>query len=57
MRYSGFLNRGDAFQTGVTTSFTLGERNVIAGLEHGWQALHLAYQDAGIPGVRFILGK
>ncbi len=36
MRCSGFLNRGDAFQTGVTTSFTLGERNV---------------RDTGTPGV------
>jgi len=63
VRYSGFLNRGDAFQTDVTTSFTLGERNVIAGLEHGLEGMrvggirklrvspHLAYRDTGIPGV------
>jgi FKBP-type peptidyl-prolyl cis-trans isomerase len=63
VRYSGFLNRGDAFQTDVTTSFTLGEHNVIAGLEHGLEGMrvggirklrvspHLAYRDAGISGV------
>ena len=62
-RYSGFLNRGDAFQTDVITSFTLGERNVIAGVEHGLEGMrvggirklrvspHLAYRDAGILGV------
>jgi FKBP-type peptidyl-prolyl cis-trans isomerase FkpA len=63
VRYSGFLNRGDAFQTDVTTSFTLGERHVIAGLERGLEGMrvggvrklrvspHLAYRDTGIPGV------
>jgi hypothetical protein len=34
VRYSGFLNRGDAFQTDVTTSFTLGERNGFLALFH-----------------------
>jgi FKBP-type peptidyl-prolyl cis-trans isomerase FkpA len=63
VRYSGYLNRGDAFQTDVTTDIILGERRVIAGLEHGIEGMkvggirtvrvspHLAYRDAGVPGV------
>jgi FK506-binding nuclear protein len=63
VRYSRFLNRGDAFQTGVTTTFTLGERHVIAGLERGLEGMriggirklrvspHLAYRDTGVPGI------
>jgi FKBP-type peptidyl-prolyl cis-trans isomerase len=63
MWYSWFLNRDDAFQTDVTTTLTLGERHVIAGLERGLEGMriggirklrvspHLAYRDTGVPGV------
>jgi FKBP-type peptidyl-prolyl cis-trans isomerase len=63
VRYSGYLNRGDAFQTDVTTEITLGERRVIAGLERGVEGMrvagirslrigpHLAYRNIGVPGV------
>jgi FKBP-type peptidyl-prolyl cis-trans isomerase len=63
VRYSGFLNRGDAFQRDVIATFRLGERRVIAGLERGVDGMkaggirklrvapHLAYREAGVPGV------
>jgi FKBP-type peptidyl-prolyl cis-trans isomerase len=63
VRYSGTLNRGQVFQADVTATFTLGKREVIAGLERGVEGMkiggirklrvspHLAYQDAGVPGV------
>lgn len=63
VRYSGFLNRGDAFQSDVTTTLMLGERQVIPGLERGLEGMkvggmrrlrvspHLAYRDIGLPGV------
>jgi FKBP-type peptidyl-prolyl cis-trans isomerase FkpA len=63
VRYSGFLNRGDPFQTDITTTFTLGERRVIAGLERGTEGMrvggvrtlrvspHLGYRDIGVPGI------
>jgi FKBP-type peptidyl-prolyl cis-trans isomerase len=63
VRYSGYLNRGDAFQKDVTMIITLGKRQVIAGLERGVEGMqaggirrlrvspHLAYREAGVPGV------
>ena len=63
VRYSGYLNRGDAFQTDVTTTFRLGERRVVAGLERGVEGMkvggvrklrvsqHLAYRDTGVAGI------
>jgi FKBP-type peptidyl-prolyl cis-trans isomerase len=62
VRYDGFLGRGDAFQRGVIASFTLGRREVIAGLESGVEGMraggrrrvrvspHLGYGDRGVPG-------
>jgi FKBP-type peptidyl-prolyl cis-trans isomerase len=35
VRYSGYLNRGEPFQTDVVTPFSVGERNTIAGLAWG----------------------
>ncbi len=63
LRYSGYLNHGDSFQTEVTMTIKLGERRVIAGLEHGLEGMkvggtrrlrvspHLAYRDVGVPGI------
>jgi FKBP-type peptidyl-prolyl cis-trans isomerase len=63
VRYSGYLNRGDPFQTDVVTSFEVGERNTIAGLSWGVEGMrvggrrrlrvgpHLAYREQGIPGL------
>ncbi len=63
VRYTGYLNAGDEFQKDLTTTITLGERRVIAGLERGLEGMrvggvrklrvspHLAYRDAGVPGV------
>ena len=63
VRCDGFLGRGDAFQRGVVASFTLGRREVIAGLESGVEGMrvggrrrvrvspHLGYGDRGVPGV------
>jgi FKBP-type peptidyl-prolyl cis-trans isomerase len=62
IRYSGYLHRGDAFQTDVTYEFTLGSRQVIAGLDYAVEGMkvggrrrvkvgpHLAYREAGVPG-------
>jgi FKBP-type peptidyl-prolyl cis-trans isomerase len=63
VRYSGFLNRGERFQTDVVTTFAVGERNTIAGLSWGVEGMrvggrrrlrvgpHLAYRDKGVPGL------
>jgi FKBP-type peptidyl-prolyl cis-trans isomerase len=63
VRYTGYLNRGEVFQRAVVISFTVGERNIIAGLSHGVEGMrvggrrrlhvgpHLAYRDRGLPGV------
>jgi FKBP-type peptidyl-prolyl cis-trans isomerase len=63
VRYDGFLNGGDAFQRGVTASFVLGRREVIAGLEAGVEGMragghrrirvspHLGYGSRGVEGV------
>ena len=63
VRYSGYLNCGEAFQTDVKTDITLGQRRVIAGLERGVEGMrvggirtlrvapHLAYRDVGVPGI------
>jgi FKBP-type peptidyl-prolyl cis-trans isomerase len=63
VRYDGFLSRGDAFQRGVVATFTLGRREVIAGLEYGVEGMraggrrrvrvspHLGYGGRGVPGV------
>ncbi len=62
VRYSGYLNRGEPFQTDVVTPFSVGERNTIAGLAWGVAGMrvggrrrlrvgpHLAYRDKGVPG-------
>jgi FKBP-type peptidyl-prolyl cis-trans isomerase len=61
--YDGFLSGGDAFQRGVTASFVLGRREVIAGLEAGVEGMraggrrrirvspHLGYGGRGVEGV------
>jgi FKBP-type peptidyl-prolyl cis-trans isomerase len=63
VRYSGYLSRGEPIQTGVEARFTLGHREVIAGLEYGVEGMrvggtrrleispHLAYREAGVPGI------
>jgi FKBP-type peptidyl-prolyl cis-trans isomerase FkpA len=63
VRYSGYLNRGDPFQTDVVATFAVGERNTIAGLSWGVEGMrvggrrrlrvgpHLAYREAGVPGL------
>jgi|SRR6266446_8486458 len=63
VRYTGYLNRGDAFQTDVVVSFVLGERNTVTGLERGVEGMqaggvrrlafgpHLGYGDRGVPGI------
>jgi FKBP-type peptidyl-prolyl cis-trans isomerase FkpA len=63
IRYNGYLNRGDAFQTDMVVSFVLGERNTIAGLERGVEGMQvggvrrlafgpqLGYGDRGVLGV------
>jgi FKBP-type peptidyl-prolyl cis-trans isomerase len=63
VRYSGYLNHGDAFQTDVVASFVVGERNIIAGLSWGVAGMrvggrrrlhvgpHLAYREQGVPGI------
>ena len=63
IRYSGFLNRGEPFQTDETCRFTLGGRLIIPGLDYGVEGMrvggrrrihvppHLGYADAGAPGV------
>ena len=63
IRYTGYLNRGDEFQTDKVVSFVLGERNTIAGLERGVEGMQaggvrrltfgpqLGYGDRGVPGI------
>lgn len=63
IRYTGELHRGDVFQRDVVTTFRLGGRRVIAGLEYGVEGMrvggtrvirvppHLAYRADGVPGV------
>lgn len=63
IRYTGYLNRGEVFQTDVVVTFAVGERNIITGLSHGVQGMrvggrrrirvgpHLAYRDRGVPTV------
>jgi FKBP-type peptidyl-prolyl cis-trans isomerase len=63
VRYTGYLNRGEVFQRDVVISFTVGARDVIAGLAHGVEGMrvggrrrlrvgpHLAYRDRGVPAV------
>jgi len=61
VEYSLFLNRGDCVEQGKRSSFRIGERRVVAGLEYGVEGMreggkrrirvapHLAYRDAGVP--------
>src|SRR5438046_10505166 len=63
IRYTGYLKRGDEFQTDKFFSFVLGERNTIAGLERGVEGMQaggvrrltfgpqLGYGDRGVPGI------
>ena len=63
IRYTGSFNKGDVFQRDIETTFVLGARCVIAGLEYGVRGMrvggrrrirvspHLAYRDEGLPGV------
>ena len=63
IRYTGYLNRGEVFHRDVVISFTVGDRNIIAGLSHGVEGMrvggrrrlrvgpHLAYRDRGVPGI------
>jgi FKBP-type peptidyl-prolyl cis-trans isomerase len=63
IRYDLFLNRGDKIQENHTTSFRIGDRNVVAGLEYGIEGMrqggerrvrvgpHLAYREKGVVGV------
>jgi FKBP-type peptidyl-prolyl cis-trans isomerase len=62
VEWRGYLNRGEEFRNG-TTSFTVGRREVIAGLERGTVGMqvggirrprfgpHLGYRDQGVPGI------
>ncbi len=62
IRFDCQLNKGDKVQSGITVSFRLGARRVIAGLEKGIAGMrvggvrelrvspHLAYGEKGIPG-------
>lgn len=63
IRYTGFLNKGDVFQTDVISTFRIGGRHIIAGLEYGVEGMrsggrrrihvppHLAYGTEGAPGI------
>ena len=63
IRYSGFLDKGDAFQKEATRQFRLGQREVISGLEYAVEGMNvggrrkvrinpeLAYYNHGFPGV------
>jgi FKBP-type peptidyl-prolyl cis-trans isomerase len=60
--FQGQLRRGDPLQESHVTTFTLGAREVIAGLEYGVEGMrvggrrrvrvppHLAYGNRGVPG-------
>jgi FK506-binding nuclear protein len=47
VRYTGRLNRGDAFQTDVVATFVVGERNTIAGLSHGVEGMRATQAPCG----------
>jgi len=59
--YTLSLNRGEVIQSLSSCSFTLGKREVIAGLDYGIDGMrvggqrrfraspHLAYRDVGVP--------
>lgn len=61
VEYSLFLNRGECVEENQRSSFRIGERRVVAGLEYGVEGMreggkrrirvgpHLAYRDAGVP--------
>jgi FKBP-type peptidyl-prolyl cis-trans isomerase len=67
IHYRGFLNQGEQFRSsyeeGQPTSFCIGKRRVIAGLEKGVTGMrvggkrrvkvspHLAYGDKSVPGI------
>jgi FKBP-type peptidyl-prolyl cis-trans isomerase FkpA len=67
IHYRGFLNRGEQFRSsydeGKPTSFRIGKREVIAGLEKGVIGMkvggkrklgispHLAYREKSVPGI------
>lgn len=62
VEWRGWLNRGEEFRNG-TDSFTIGRREVIAGLDRGTVGMqvggvrrlrvspHLGYRDRGAPGI------
>lgn len=62
VRWRGFLNRGDEFGSGTTT-FHIGKRQVIAGLDRGVLGMrvgglrrllispHLGYREQEVPGI------
>jgi FKBP-type peptidyl-prolyl cis-trans isomerase len=62
VKWRGWLNGGDEFGND-TTSFTIGRRHVIAGLERGTVGMqvggvrrlrvspHLGYRGQGVPGI------
>jgi FKBP-type peptidyl-prolyl cis-trans isomerase len=62
IRWRGWLNRGDEFGSGTTT-FKVGRREVVAGLERGVIGMrvggvrrlrvspHLGYRDRAVPGI------
>ena len=63
VRYNLFLNRGDKVKSEEKYTFTIGTREVIAGLEYGVEGMrvggrrrfragpHLAYRDRGVTNV------
>lgn len=63
VRYDGYLNRGDPFQSGIVTRFKIGAQQCIAGLEYGAEGMriggrrrihvppHLGYRDRSVPGI------
>jgi FKBP-type peptidyl-prolyl cis-trans isomerase len=63
IRFDLSLNRGDVLRTGEISTFTIGKRQVIPGLEYGVSGMrvggrrrirlspHLAYRDRGVPGL------
>jgi len=63
VHYDLSLNHGEILQSAVRTTFRLGERRVVPGLEYGVEGMreggerrirvgpHLAYRDQGVPGL------
>lgn len=63
VRYDLFLNRGQQIQENQHSSFRVGKRRSIPGLEYGVEGMrvggerrlrvgpHLAYRERGVPGV------